>query len=143
MISYVTGFMFSKNIKNVALIKKIKPTWQKGLYNGIGGKVECNETTSEAMAREFEEETGVKTHPDEWRLYTIITCPNEYEISFFFMISDQAYFVQTIEKEVVSIYQINELPENTIWNLRWLIPLALDPKLTFRSPLILNELSRK
>ncbi|MBD1570311.1 NUDIX domain-containing protein [Aliivibrio sp. S10_S31] len=142
MISYVTGFMFSKNIKNVALIKKIKPTWQKGLYNGIGGKVECNETASEAMAREFEEETGVKTHPDEWRLYTIITSPNEYEISFFFMISDQAYFVQTIEKEVVSIYQINQLPENTIWNLRWLIPLALDPKLTFRSPLKLNEFSR-
>ncbi|WP_375319905.1 NUDIX domain-containing protein [Aliivibrio logei] len=142
MISYVTGFMFSQNIKNVALIKKIKPTWQKGLYNGIGGEVGCNETTSEAMVREFEEETGVKTHPDEWTLYTIITCQNEYEVSFFFMISNQVYTVQTIEKEVVSIFQVNQLPENIIWNLRWLIPLALDPKLTFRAPLILNELSR-
>jgi 8-oxo-dGTP diphosphatase len=134
--------MFSQNIKNVALIKKIKPTWQKGLYNGIGGEVGCNETTSEAMVREFEEETGVKTHPDEWTLYTIITCQNEYEVSFFFMISNQVYTVQTIEKEVVSIFQVNQLPENIIWNLRWLIPLALDPKLTFRAPLILNELSR-
>jgi 8-oxo-dGTP diphosphatase len=57
MIRYSAGFLFSKDYKQVLLIKKEKPDWQRGLYNGVGGKVEPGETELNCMIREFEEET--------------------------------------------------------------------------------------
>lgn len=67
-IDYVCGFMFSPTLTQVVLIEKKKPSWQKGLLNGVGGKVEPREEPSYAMAREFKEETGVVTHPQHWSL---------------------------------------------------------------------------
>ena len=55
MKEYVVGFMFSEEIL------KNKPDWQAGRLNGVGGKVEPNEYPDQAMVREFEEETGVRT----------------------------------------------------------------------------------
>jgi hypothetical protein len=37
-VKYVLGFMFDEELRNVALIRKIKPKWQEGKWNGIGGK---------------------------------------------------------------------------------------------------------
>jgi len=37
---YVCGFLFDMAFKHVALINKVRPDWQKGKLNGIGGKVE-------------------------------------------------------------------------------------------------------
>ncbi|MPY21593.1 NUDIX domain-containing protein [Shewanella psychropiezotolerans] len=139
MIRYVTGFMFSDNLQNVALISKIKPAWQKGLLNGVGGKIEHSETAEEAMAREFMEETGVNTNPEDWKLYTILSRPDEYEVNFFYMRDDRVYSVRTIEKEKVDVYQSNFLPDKVIWNLRWLIPLAQDSALQFSQPLRIYE----
>ncbi len=58
MQEYVCGFMFSPDKKQVALIRKTKPEWQKDLLNGIGGKIESGESPHEAMVREFYEESG-------------------------------------------------------------------------------------
>ena len=60
MKKYVTGFLFSKDASHVVLIKKINPQWQNGLFNGVGGKIETNETSIAAMVREFFEETAKK-----------------------------------------------------------------------------------
>ena len=51
MNNYVLGFAFNKNFREVLLILKNKPQWQKGLYNGIGGKIEEGELPIEAMVR--------------------------------------------------------------------------------------------
>ena len=59
---YVTGFLFSADASHLVLIKKINPAWQRGLFNGIGGKVEANEIAVDAMVRECLEETGVLTY---------------------------------------------------------------------------------
>jgi 8-oxo-dGTP pyrophosphatase MutT (NUDIX family) len=64
---YVVGFAFDA-YGSVALIQKQRPTWQKGKWNGIGGSREQAETGSEAMAREFYEETGMRTKPEDWKL---------------------------------------------------------------------------
>ncbi|KKM15352.1 hypothetical protein LCGC14_1696950, partial [marine sediment metagenome] len=70
---YVVGFLFEEqpynNSTRVLLIKKQKPEWQAGAYNGVGGKVKDKESVHIAMAREFREEAGVYIPPHEWRLF--------------------------------------------------------------------------
>jgi 8-oxo-dGTP diphosphatase len=61
MTEYVLGFAFDSN-EEVVLIRKNKPDWQRGLLNGVGGKIEENESSYAAMVREFHEETGVRLH---------------------------------------------------------------------------------
>ena len=56
--NYVLGFLFNKDLSQVALIRKTKPEWQKGQLNGIGGKIEPGEDPLGAMIREFREETN-------------------------------------------------------------------------------------
>ncbi|PAS41260.1 hypothetical protein CGT68_05145 [Vibrio cholerae] len=135
MINYVTGFMFSQDLLNVGLIKKLKPKWQSGLYNGIGGKIEHDESPYEAIAREFQEETGVQTNQDEWKLYVTLTRPDIYRVHFLYMISDKVHNIQTMEKEIVTLFPCDQLPKNIIPNLRWLIPLAIDNKLNINKPI--------
>lgn len=55
MVVYTCAFAFCE--ESVLLVRKAKPEWQKGLLNGIGGKVEPGESVLEATVREFKEET--------------------------------------------------------------------------------------
>jgi hypothetical protein len=64
---YVAGFLFRENKTQVALIEKQRPAWQKGKLNGIGGRVEIDETPREAMKREFKEEAGADI--SQWRAF--------------------------------------------------------------------------
>jgi 8-oxo-dGTP pyrophosphatase MutT (NUDIX family) len=72
MIRYVLGFGFDDH-RRLALIRKKRPTWQAGRWNGIGGKVQEFEGCREAMAREFAEETGVLVEAPLWRKVAIMT----------------------------------------------------------------------
>ena len=65
-IRYVLGFLFNRDMTEVALILKTKPKWQAGKLNGIGGKVEPGEASAEAMPREFAEEAGLGTRSCNW-----------------------------------------------------------------------------
>ena len=73
MNKYVVGFMFDDELKTVCMIKKNRPQWQAGLFNGVGGKIDKSsipgfdaKTPLEAMVREFREETGVDTTAKTW-----------------------------------------------------------------------------
>lgn len=57
---FVLGFAFDLQHR-VALICKERPDWQKGKWNGIGGRIEPTELPHAAMRREFREETGAQT----------------------------------------------------------------------------------
>ena len=72
MKNYVVGFVFNRKMREVLLIHKLKPEWQAGRLNGIGGKVEPNEDYSTAMVREFEEETGMFVPEHRWREYCVL-----------------------------------------------------------------------
>ena len=37
---YVLGFLFNPQHTSVVLVKKNRPDWQRGFYNGVGGHVE-------------------------------------------------------------------------------------------------------
>lgn len=139
MINYVTGFLFSSDRKDVALITKINPEWQRGFINGVGGKIELGESPEQAMSREFHEETGVKIIAEQWLCYCVIRRPAKYCVYFLMCIDDNVYNVKSVEKEFVGVYKTNDLPFNVISNLRWLIPMALDENLIFSQPVLLEE----
>lgn len=141
MKKYVTGFLFSQNSNHLVLIKKLAPAWQKGYLNGVGGKIEPNESSHDAMAREFQEEAGVLIPPKQWHCYAQVCRPDHYTVDVFFAHSDLAYQAHTAEKEEVIVVNASELPTNLIPNLNWLIPLALDQQADFSTPVKVKEIA--
>lgn len=135
----VVGFMFSNDMKQVALIRKTKPKWQEGLLNGIGGKVEEHELDElgevifdKTMVREFEEETGYTTSEEQWEDVVTILAPD-------FQMLVMATFgnlsaLETKEEEEVVVVSVDEIDySQCVENLVWLIPLCKE-RLLGRSP---------
>lgn len=128
---YVLGFAFDLKLKKVVLIQKARPEWMVGKLNGVGGKIEEDEDSIEAMIREFHEETGVLTDEKEWN-YMGVMYGNDYAVECYTMRGDISA-VQTKEAEPVDIYKF-PLPKaagETLPNLAFLLPLAAD---YFREP---------
>lgn len=126
---YVMGFLFDDNKEVVALIEKQKPDWMRGLWNGIGGKVEGSETAERAMRREFREEAGVDIN--NWKLFCTITGHNgggdqteDWFIHCFKAQSDGVFGVRTVESEIVKIFATDHLPRPLNSKVAWLIALA-------------------
>jgi 8-oxo-dGTP diphosphatase len=140
MRHYVCGFLFTPEIgdlykQSVALIKKQRPKWQAGLYNGIGGKVEDGEEPIEAMVREFHEETGAVV--TDWKPFCKIihsaiiskSMPSgPWTVHFF-----KAFQVATLQSptdEPTKWWNVqattNRLNNYFVPNLHWLIPMALE-----------------
>lgn len=119
---YVVGFMFSESLLEVLLILKNKPSWQKGKYNGVGGKIEKFEEPTDSMTREFWEETGVMY--DKWDEFLILR--GDDWIVHFFRAADEKAFNHarsTTEEKIFRALSMG-LPTNVIPNLRWIVPLA-------------------
>lgn len=127
MITYCLGFAFTDYDNFVVLIKKNKPAWQKGLLNGVGGRVEDGECCNVAMAREFEEETGVKTLECDWTRFTEMKFADVLVYCFAIRLPRHNQNVASPTDEYValfSIYDVRNHPK-VIPNLRWLVPMAL------------------
>ena len=69
--SYVVGFMFNPAENAVLLLRKNRPSWQVGKLNGIGGRIEGDETPQQAMRRECMEEVGLDC--DQWKEFCVIS----------------------------------------------------------------------
>lgn len=121
---YVAGFLFSEDYSKIVLIRKNKPEWQAGAYNGVGGKIELTDDSPlMAMIREFKEETGVEVK--SWVEFCKLS-GKEFEV-YFFKATGDVTKVKTMEDEEVCIFDSSYVyTENLIQNLHWLIPLALD-----------------
>jgi 8-oxo-dGTP diphosphatase len=127
MTRYVAGLSFSSTTNIVALIRKNKPEWQKGKLNAIGGKIEEGETPEEAMIREFKEETSVTVN--SWREFLVLLGFG-YEVHFFVTELPDTTMLNLwpgAEDEIVDVYDYNNLPADVVTNLRWIIPMAIDP----------------
>lgn len=139
MIEYVLGFRFDKNKENVVLIEKLKPDWQKGKLNGVGGKIEISDQQhlnfgQVAIAREFDEEAGLSTKPEDWKEVGSLNGP-DCIVHIFMSIGDISE-CHTMESEEIYICSVAEIPTNIVPNLRWLIPIMLDD--TIVKPLVFN-----
>ncbi len=113
---------FFYNDKNVVLIEKKRPEWQKGLLNGVGGHVEKGEASEQVMRREFKEETSLDV--GNWKLGVILS--GKTFIVYFFYADGEIEKVCTTTDEKIRIVEYTALPNKIIPNLKWLIPLCRD-----------------
>ena len=121
MTAYACGFAFDAE-ENVALIRKLRPGWQKGRLNGIGGHIEEGEGSLPAMKREFEEEAGLKV--SDWQHFITLEGDNwfcDFYRAFFVDLTK----VRTTTDEEVIVIPARRLPPDVITNLNWLVPLAI------------------
>lgn len=124
--SYCLGFAFN-HYDDVALIQKLRPAWQAGKLNGIGGHIEEGETATEAMVREFREETGRVTTEALWQPFTKMYTDTSTVFCFrAFNISLEGLKTMTDERVVIEPALPEREYEPRLPNLSWLIPLAMD-----------------
>jgi 8-oxo-dGTP pyrophosphatase MutT (NUDIX family) len=131
---YVAGFLFRED--EVLLVCKTHPKWQAGLLNAIGGEIEGFESAMEAMVREFTEEVHYQTNA--WEMFAVEYGPG-YEVTFFRHtlspdFEKKSPFVPPDENDRgeelmwVRCSKYDMISNSVVGNLRWLLPLALDPR---------------
>jgi 8-oxo-dGTP diphosphatase len=124
---YCLGFLFSEDREWVVLMKKARPQWQRGKFNGMGGHVDDGETPVEAMEREALEEAGV-LGTTNWEFFATMA-GDDWTVHCF-----RAFDTQASEEannagsdEPLSYVPVNRLHEwETLPNVPWLIGMALD-----------------
>lgn len=126
MKRYTLGFIFTKDLKKVLLMRKTKPAWQAGRLNGVGGKIEPGEDAVTCIAREVEEETNLRIPKEAFRL---VGCFHGQEWSmdvFSHAYQGDGQDAISREAEPVDWFSVEPLPDTVIPNLRWMIPFALE-----------------
>jgi|SRR5271157_3815458 len=121
---FVDGVMLDPTLSRVVVIRKLRPDWQAGLLNCVGGKIEPGEAPLAAMNREFREETSVSGLL--WIPYCDMKLKlNDGELYCFYAIGnvDKAH---TVLDEDVLILPVAEVMDrcDTLPSLRWLIQMA-------------------
>ena len=80
-VRYVLGFAFTDDADRVLMVEKRRgPKLNFGRLNGVGGKVEDDESYADAMSREFREEA--KSEVRQWDRIGSFTGPS-WEIEIF------------------------------------------------------------
>lgn len=147
-MNFVIGFAFTPDplpYTRVLMIRKIKPAWQAGKLNGVGGKIDhytekrypgCREVTLEtpieAMVREFHEETGVLSEGADWHLYAIMHNGAHAHQVFCYESREARLFeeAETMEAEELVRVPVNTIMHPEQWplipNLPSKVMLALD-----------------
>jgi 8-oxo-dGTP diphosphatase len=119
--NYVLGFLFSPDQSQVLLIRKLKPDWQAGKLNGIGGKIEEGESLREAMEREAAEEADLKGL--DWSSYCIMS-GEDWTVGVLRAFGDVTK-ARSMTEETLQVCSTSSLPPDCISNLNWLIPMGL------------------
>jgi 8-oxo-dGTP pyrophosphatase MutT (NUDIX family) len=127
---YVCGFIFDQEQRLVLLIKKKRPHWQFNRLNGVGGRVEGNETTTEAMKRECVEETGLLIAEKAWRYFAVLKTEG-VEVHFFSTEVKTLELPQPLKGDERPIWSnVGSLKHlaNVQHDLLYLVPMALDER---------------
>lgn len=108
MQEYVLGLALSSDRQKVLLIEKKRPVAQAGTWNGVGGKIELGESPNQAMAREFEEETGLVWPPHSWGSLGAIEQSDVFKVWVFFAHGD-LQSAKSCTDEVVRVFSNHQL----------------------------------
>jgi NUDIX domain. len=122
---YVLALLFTPDRQRVVLMRKTRPAWQAGRVNALGGKLLPGESAAAAASREVSEEAGVRVPADAWRELVVWRDP-VYRMHVLSAFHAAAGHARTAEDQEVFLADADDLPDECIENLRWLIPLALD-----------------
>lgn len=104
--------------KEILLLKKNNPDWQRGLYNGIGGKVELNTTPLETIIKKCQEELGVNI--SNWIELDSEISSSGIEIVYFLTTLNEGEIkkLQSQTDERAELFSINNLPTNILQDLK-------------------------
>lgn len=102
MKRYVLGFAFDAQRQNVVLIQKNGNSVpeHRGRLNGVGGKIDPDESPLTAMAREFMEETGIDLPLHMWVREGVFYA-DDWEVLVFSTVTDEARKAKTVEDEKI------------------------------------------
>lgn len=139
---YVCGFYFfeakteadglSSWKERVLLVKKNRPVWQAGNYNGVGGKVEKGESRRDAMVREFREETALFTTGEQWNYFGKLEGP-DYIVHYY-----RAYQIRianwTGTDEPIEAHPIDDIPKNFSNPSREMLNFAISDTFSHLNP---------
>jgi 8-oxo-dGTP diphosphatase len=121
---YVLALLFTADRARVVLMRRTRPAWQAGRVNALGGKLAAGESPVDAARREVREECGVDV--PAWEEFLVWDDP-VYRMHALRAFDDAAADARTREDQEVFVADARALPAAVIDNLRWLVPLALDP----------------
>ena len=116
MMRVVVGIITDN--KEILLLKKNNPDWQKGLYNGIGGKVELNTTPLETIIKKCQEELGANI--SNWIELDSEISSSGIEIVYFLTTLNEGEIkkLQSQTDERAELFSINNLPTNILQDLK-------------------------
>ncbi len=133
MKHFVLGLIYNRNKSHVLLVKKKRPDWQAGRVNGIGGKIEVDETPLQAMNREASEETH---YGFTFEHFLTFVCPGGTVYVFKAICPTAEITFEQVEDEVLFISPVKDLPLNLMSNVRWIIPISIS---NLQFPLMLQQ----
>jgi len=127
---FVVGFPVDPVRREVALIHKLRPEWQRGKLNGMGGRIELGESPVGAMRREAAEEAGLTDV--QWLQFHYERHANGPQLWFYVAAVDslrERVRTLTDERVVVvplPIFSVDFLrnPDVYVYNLCFLVPMA-------------------
>ncbi len=105
---------------------KLKPDWQVGKLNGLGGKLEDGEDGIHGILREIKEEAGLNTEVSGWTYVGTFRSTTWVMEVFGYIYKGDIRDARSLEEEQVEWFDVEKLPKNVISNLHWLIPMTLD-----------------
>lgn len=117
--NYVVGIVYSN--EHVLLINKIRPEWQKGIFNGLGGMINKGELPIDAMIRECKEECNLDIK--YWELYDKVNFDNGVELNYFISKVNDDFikeFKSMTDEEVV-MFNLYKIPENIQDDIKYII----------------------
>lgn len=128
------GFAFTADKLQVLLILKKNPEWQRGKWNGVGGKLEPGESARSAMAREFKEETGLEVPVDKWECIATRYRADDSRVYFYYTILPEGVDSDSLpdmgkDAEQASFWPVDQVQrklETVSRAVHWLIPFCLD-----------------
>ena len=126
--AYVVGFLINPDLQQVLCIEKQRPLFQRGKWNGIGGKIEPGESPIHAMVREFHEETGILTEWFNWT-HTLTMEGVDFVVHFYRrFVTDFPLVTQTTDERLGFFYlkdimDTRHQPVPVLANMRWILPL--------------------
>ena len=126
MRNYVLGFIFNEDLSKVLLIKKVRPAWQAGNHNGVGGEIdESSDSPFETMIMKTKEEVDLTIKHGSWLHVGDMSGLDWRVIIYTSIYSGDESDIKSKTDEKVAWFDVKDLPVG-LYNLDWLVPLSIE-----------------